>query len=263
MEGSGAGDAADETRTDGVANKRARSDQEEAVTEAVTVTEASVEKQQSGSEQRPAQAQALGTSHSFRRDHTKFQVVIGVSGSVAAIKLPELVSEIIRQSPPNRVLIRVVATDSAVHFFDSGQFEFPVYRDRHEWELWTGRGAPILHIELRRWADLLLIAPLDANTLAKIANGLCDNLLSCLVRAWDPAKPLYFCPAMNTYMLEHPLTFKHLDVLKNLLNYNEIPSVEKDLMCGDKGYGAMAPVPMIASVVAGEVKKRFAVISRS
>ena len=45
--------------------------------------------------------------------------------------------------------------------------------------MWSGRGDPVLHIELRRWADLLLIAPLDANTLAKIAGGLCDNLLVC------------------------------------------------------------------------------------
>lgn len=48
----------------------------------------------------------------------------------------------------------------------------------------------MLHIELRRWADVLLLAPLSANTLAKVSNGLCDNLLTCVVRAWDFAKPL-------------------------------------------------------------------------
>ncbi len=201
--------------------------------------------------------------HSFRRDQTKCNILIGVTGSVASIKLLELVSEIYRQSPDNRVGIRVISTDSAAQFFDAQSFGFPVYRDSHEWEMWKTRGDPVLHVELRKWADLFLIAPLDANSLAKIANGLCDNLLTCVVRAWDPEKPLYFCPAMNTYMLEHPLTFKHLDVLKNLLNYKEIPCVEKELMCGDKGYGAMAPVQMIASVIAGEVKKRFATISRS
>lgn len=47
-----------------------------------------------------------------------------------------------------------------------------------------------MHIELRRWADALLIAPLSANTLAKIAGGLCDNLLTCVIRAWDFEKPL-------------------------------------------------------------------------
>ena len=53
----------------------------------------------------------------------------------------------------------------------------------------------MLHIELRRWADALIIAPLSANTLAKVANGLCDNLLTCVVRAWDWHKPLLVrCP---------------------------------------------------------------------
>lgn len=47
-----------------------------------------------------------------------------------------------------------------------------------------------MHIELRRWADVLLIAPLSANTLAKAAGGLCDNLLTCVVRAWDFSKPM-------------------------------------------------------------------------
>ncbi len=51
-------------------------------------------------------------------------------------------------------------------------------------------GDPVLHIELRRWADVLVLAPLSANTLAKVAHGLCDNLLTCVVRAWDFAKPL-------------------------------------------------------------------------
>lgn len=51
-------------------------------------------------------------------------------------------------------------------------------------------GDPVMHIELRRWADILIIAPLSANTLAKAANGMCDNLLTCVVRAWDFQRPL-------------------------------------------------------------------------
>lgn len=52
-----------------------------------------------------------------------------------------------------------------------------------EWHAWKEVGDPVLHIELRRWADCLLIAPLSANTLAKIAQGFCDNLLTCVVRS--------------------------------------------------------------------------------
>src|SRR5436189_194001 len=72
------------------------------------------------------------------------------------------------------------------------------------------RDDPVLHIELRRWADLFLIAPLDANTLAKLASGLADNCLTCVWRAWHPARPVVLAPAMNTLMWEHPLTRQHL-----------------------------------------------------
>ena len=61
-----------------------------------------------------------------------------------------------------------------------------VYDDESEWgpEPWR-RGAPILRIEVRKWSDLLVISPLDANTLTKVVNGICSNLLTSVVRAWD------------------------------------------------------------------------------
>lgn len=70
-----------------------------------------------------------------------------------------------------------------------------------------------IRLDLRKWADAFIIAPLDANTLAKIANGLADNLLTCVARAWDFNKPFYFAPAMNTCMWEHPLTNEHVKKL--------------------------------------------------
>src|SRR5205085_10272897 len=72
------------------------------------------------------------------------------------------------------------------------------------------RGDTVLHIELRRWADVLLVAPLDANTLAKFALGLCDNCLTCVYRAWDRTRPIVLAPAMNTLMWEHHATARHL-----------------------------------------------------
>ncbi|XP_041650553.1 phosphopantothenoylcysteine decarboxylase isoform X2 [Cheilinus undulatus] len=132
-----------------------------------------------------------------------FCVLLGVTGSVAALKLPLLVSQL-RQLP--EVDVRVVTTEHAKHFYDSEEIPVKIYSDKDEWELWTKRSDPVLHIELRRWADLLVIAPLDANTLGKIANGICDNLLTCVVRAWDTSRPLLFCPAMNTAMWQHPVT---------------------------------------------------------
>ncbi|XP_015728062.1 phosphopantothenoylcysteine decarboxylase isoform X4 [Coturnix japonica] len=158
------------------------------------------------------------TSPSVPRE--KFHVLVGVTGSVAALKLPLLIS---------------------------GLLEIP--------GLWKGRSDPVLHIELRRWADLMVVAPLDANTLAKLANGICDNLLTCVIRAWDLHKPLLFCPAMNTAMWEHPITAQQVEQLKGF-GYTEIPCVVKKLVCGDEGRGAMAEVWTIVESVRRVLEER-------
>lgn len=112
---------------------------------------------------------------------SRINVLVGVSGSVAAIKVPEIVTGISRFAN-----VRVVCTENARHFVDFEEslrdaFGNPisVYKDADEWNSFQKRGDPVLHIELRKWADLLVIAPLSANTLAKIQNGICDNLLVC------------------------------------------------------------------------------------
>nr|XP_035960716.1 phosphopantothenoylcysteine decarboxylase isoform X1 [Halichoerus grypus] len=143
----------------------------------------------------------------------QFHVLVGVTGSVAALKLPLLVSRLL---------------------------DIP--------GMWKCRSDPVLHIDLRRWADLMLVAPLDANTLGKVASGICDNLLTCVIRAWDCRKPLLFCPAMNTVMWEHPITAQQVGQLK-AFGYVEIPCVAKKLVCGDQGLGAMAEVGTIVGKV--------------
>lgn len=89
--------------------------------------------------------------------------------------------------------VRVALTEAAVHFtgFRGGQTSEivgaeHVYRDAQEWASWQRMGDDVLHIELRRWADILVVAPLGANSLAKIANGLCDNLVTCIARVMPP-----------------------------------------------------------------------------
>lgn len=94
----------------------------------------------------------------------------------------------------------------------------------------------------------MLISPLDANTLAKIACGICDNLLCSIVRAWDLQRPLLVAPAMNTFMWTHPLTGEHLEKIRSI-GYHIVEPVEKKLICGDTGMGAMAPVEYIAQAV--------------
>lgn len=135
------------------------------------------------------------------------------------------------------------------------------------------RDDAVLHIELRRWADVLAVAPLDANTLAKLANGLADNCLTCVWRAWDRARPVLLAPAMNTLMWQHPLTARHLRQLAvdvagrpapDELDLEELPGwinetcpalrivgpVSKRLACDDVGVGALAEVADIVAAVA-------------
>ncbi len=203
---------------------------------------------------------------------------------MAAIRTPHLEAAL-REAG---YAVKVLATASATYFFDPTQVgptrTDPPTRDREaillDEDEWPGRaegrrfqlGEPVLHIELRRWADLFLIAPLDANTLAKLANGLCDNALSCVWRAWDLKKPVVLAPAMNTLMWQHPFTRRHLrgialdagaahipghfDEAAIIACINErsptlriVPPIEKQLACGDVGLGAMAEIETIVATV--------------
>ncbi|NXW68106.1 COAC decarboxylase, partial [Hirundo rustica] len=177
----------------------------------------------------PEPCSPAGNSSSVAQE--KFRVLVGVTGSVAALKLPLLVAELLKIPG---LEVKVVTTERAKHFYSVQEIPVALYGDEEEWQMWKGRSDPVLHIELRRWADLMVVAPLDANTLAKVANGICDNLLTCVIRAWDLSKPLLFCPAMNTAMWEHPITARQVEQLK-AFGYTEIPCVVKKLVCGDEG----------------------------
>ena len=175
-------------------------------------------------------------------------ILLGCTGSGASRHLPKLVN-LLQQK--HDVRIKVIHTQNAKHFFNPASLEHvDVYTDADQWTTsWTKLGDPILHIELRDWADIFLIAPLDANTLAKIATGLCDNLLTTTVRAWDAVeKRLYFAPAMNAQMWNHPLTVKHVNDLQRF-GYRYIPTREKMQMCGKVGVGGMATLETIIANV--------------
>lgn len=170
------------------------------------------------------------------------KILIGCTGSVATIKLPQLVEKLSQ----NNLDVRIVVTEKAKHFLKEAELPpaIQILSDTVEWAAWQDRGDPVLHIDLVKWADLFLIAPLDANTLGKIASGVCDNILTCVARAWDPLKPLIFCPAMNTKMWEHPVTAPQIALLKSW-GYKEVTCISKTLMCGDVGIGGMAEIDNI------------------
>ncbi|KAJ8686080.1 hypothetical protein QAD02_021874 [Eretmocerus hayati] len=173
---------------------------------------------------------------------SKKKVLVGCTGSVATIKLPQLVQNLSRHN----IEVRIVVTERAKHFLKDAQLPSgcQMLSDTVEWAAWQGRGDPVVHIDLAKWADVFLIAPLDANTLGKLASGICDNILTCVARAWDPAKPLLFCPAMNTRMWKHPVTAPQVALLKSW-GYKEVLCISKALMCGDTGIGGMAEVDTI------------------
>lgn len=186
---------------------------------------------------------------------------------MATIKLPDIVHGF---SEHQDVIIKIILTENARKFLEHKNGEElsaldqlrkasnveAIYFDEDEWRVpWT-RGADILHIELRRWADLLLIAPLSANSLAKITGGMSDNLLLSVVRAWDTTgttettgrrKRILVAPAMNTAMWMHPITEKQIRVLEEEWGvdgpnngwFEVLSPIKKVLACGDVGDGAM------------------------
>jgi len=120
----------------------------------------------------------------YSPDH--LHVVLISTGSVASIKIPLIVKELLQY---RNVRLEVVATKSSLNFYNVSsvrQMGVRVWTDEDEWSSWKKIGDPILHIELRRWADLVLIAPCSANTLAKLAGGICDDLSTSLLRALPP-----------------------------------------------------------------------------
>ncbi len=178
-------------------------------------------------------------------------VLIGVTGSVATIKIQEVVDSIHEEFRAQRkqLSVIVVRTSSAVAFMPVNlEGVDRVVGDSDEWQNWKQKGDPILHIDLRKWADILVIAPLDANSLGKLANGLCDNLLTSVARAWEIGKkPFVVAPAMNTLMWNHPITEIQLKFIRDVLSIEVIlPLMNKKLACGDTGPGAMEEPKEIA-----------------
>ncbi|KAG7389736.1 hypothetical protein PHYPSEUDO_009656 [Phytophthora pseudosyringae] len=190
------------------------------------------------------------------------RVVLCASGSVATVKVPEIAVRLAETAEVCVVLTKSAdfflrrakdynaaawaKFDAAMQLPDSSRDSIVVVRDEDEWEAWRVVGDRVHHIELKDWADVMLLAPMSANTLGKIANGLADNLLTCVARAWITTKPFIFAPAMNTDMWNHPITAKQLRVLDEF-GYKMVPPVEKKLACGVVGDGGLATVDSIVA----------------
>ncbi len=172
-------------------------------------------------------------------------ILLGVTGSVAAIRTPRLIEAI--SSIHN---LQVVTTKAALHFWDETMRSIPVWKDTDEFpNKRYSRGDVVLHIELRKWADALVIAPLTAHTLARLSHGFSDDLLTSVVRAWERDKPIIIAPAMNTEMWNHPATKEHLDTLNRWYRITMVNPISKRLACGDEGVGGIADMADIVAAL--------------
>lgn len=182
----------------------------------------------------------------------KKKLLLACTGSIATVKLPDILAALTAYS--SRLSVHVILTPSSLHFLPAALVrpspgvaipaQYPIveraWTNADEWVQWRQIGDPVLHIELRKWADLLVIAPLSADFLAKMVAGHVDGLLGGVVRAWDVNKTIVVAPAMNTFMWTHPITAEQLGVLRHKWHWVKVlEPVEKRLACGDVGTGAM------------------------
>jgi phosphopantothenoylcysteine decarboxylase/phosphopantothenate--cysteine ligase len=166
------------------------------------------------------------------------KVVLGVSGGIAAYKAPDLV----RRLQDAGAAVRVILTPNAARFVSplslAAVSNYPVIVD--QWGDSSHGGVD--HIELARWADVLLIAPATANVIAKLATGIADDALTTYALAHRG--DVVIAPAMNSFMLAHPTVTQNLGTLRA----RGVDVVEPDwglLACGDEGAGRMPDAPVL------------------
>ena len=169
-------------------------------------------------------------------------VLLGISGSIAAYKSAVLCRELIK----NGAKVKVVMTPDSANFVTpltlSTLSKNPVYSEYSD----AKTGAWNNHVELAKWADFFLLAPATQNTIAKMANGICDNLL--LATYFSMENETFFAPAMDLDMFKHPANQQNIQKLESFGNVL-IPSENGELASGLIGEGRMAEVENIIKVI--------------
>ncbi len=173
------------------------------------------------------------------------QIILGITGGVAAYKSAELARLLVNQG--HRV--RCILTEAGARFITpltlsslTGEPCYGANPDQGEWRANPG----VEHIELARWADLVAVVPATANSLGKTANGLASDLLSTVLLA--TRAPVLWAPAMNTGMWEHPAVQANLARLKSF-GHAVVEPGSGLLACGEEGAGKLAEVAVIAEAI--------------
>ncbi|MBI2602407.1 MAG: bifunctional phosphopantothenoylcysteine decarboxylase/phosphopantothenate--cysteine ligase CoaBC [Deltaproteobacteria bacterium] len=168
------------------------------------------------------------------------KVLLAVSGSVAAYKAVELARLLVKAG----CSVRTVMTEHAQQFVHPNSFAAVTGQSVYS-ELFD-KDQPMVHIQLAKWADKVVIAPASASLIGRLANGLCSDLLTSICLA-SRAK-MFIAPAMNQYMWEHSLLQNNVETLKQAAYYFLGP-VEGIQACGDQGFGRMMEPDAICQAV--------------
>lgn len=174
------------------------------------------------------------------------KIIIAVTGGIAAYKATDIISALINKGHE----VKVITTDSALNFVTSH-----VLNVISRGNLVTENPGETKHIEMAKWADAFVLVPATANTIAKISNGIADNLVTTTFLALHDETYKFICPAMNTYMWDNRITQENLARLGYnfpfgpLRNVKIINPVEGLLACGDIGMGKLAPTKVIVDEI--------------
>ena len=173
-------------------------------------------------------------------------ILIGITGGIAAYKILEL----IRLFKKNNANVKVIMTENATNFVTPLTVRTlsnnPVYTKQFEVDNLFPE-----HISLGTWADIFVIAPASANTIGKIANGICDNLLTSIACAFS--KPIIIAPAMNCEMWNNVFVQENIKKLKDN-NYQILPPEAGFLACGTSGIGRLCAIEKICNATYEQLK---------
>jgi len=177
-------------------------------------------------------------------------ILLGVTGSISCYKSYDLLRLFIKDGHN----VKVITTSGAEKFIKPDLFRYlgaeNIYHSGDDFNLHQlEKKTHVIHIELAKWAEHFVMAPLSANTLSKLSCGLADDLLSSTFLAFSQSKPISLFPAMNTSMLTNPLIVENQQRLKRLENINLYPTQSGELACGDIGAGKLLSIDEIFHLV--------------
>ena len=182
-------------------------------------------------------------------------VLLGVTGGIAAYKMPYVASGLIKKNAN----VEVMMTKNACEFISPMNFE-ALTKNKCHTDLFDGEdGGRIMHITLAKSADVILIAPATANVIAKLANGIADDLLTSTVLAATCHKIV--APAMNTNMLRNPITIANIEKLKQF-GFEVIEPAEGFLACGDEGAGKLPEPAVLLEYIEREIAREKDMIGK-